>query len=149
MKNRGFTMVELMIVIAVIAVLASIIMPKMGGSRDKAKLEACKTSLRHITIAMALYANDNRGHYYPPNDGVTYDWINSSCYLFNGGYLKNVPVCPAAAGTVTYNYVINEAPTVPEAYFYCNSYWAGSQSSHPGLQQHRPRYYPDRGFYEN
>jgi len=147
MNKRGFTMVEVIIVVAIIAILASIILPKMSGARDKAKLEACKANLRHIGIAMALYANDNRGNYYPPG-GDPWDWVSDTCYLLPGGYLKGVPVCPAAAGTVTYNYVINEAPAVTEAYVYCNSNWAGgSLPSHPGLAQHRPRYYPDRGFY--
>jgi len=47
-KKTGFTMIELMIVIAIISILATIIIPKMTGARDKSKLEACKTNLKHI-----------------------------------------------------------------------------------------------------
>jgi len=61
MKKRGFTMVELMIVIAVISVLATIIIPKFSQSRDRAKLSACKVNLKHIGFAMQMYANDNQG----------------------------------------------------------------------------------------
>jgi len=89
MQKRGFTMVELMIVIAVISVLASIILPKMTGARNKAALEACKANLKHIAIAMDMYANDNKGVY--GTSGTVA--LNSSCYLVTGGYLK-VVLCP-------------------------------------------------------
>jgi len=82
-------MVELMIVVAVIAVLASIIMPKMTNARQKSYLAACKTNLRHIYQAVDMYANDNNGVRGPSS--VVY--LNDSCYLVTGGYTKTVK-CP-------------------------------------------------------
>ena len=77
-------MVELMIVIAIIAVLASIIMPKMGGARNKAALSACKGNLKHLAIALEMYANQNGGD------------VQSGrpTYLVTSGYLKTEPLCP-------------------------------------------------------
>jgi len=89
MKKHGFTMVELMIVIAIIAVLASIIMPKMTGARQRAQLTACKANLKHLLIAIELYANDNKGAYAPAG-GAYY----TSNYLVTSGHLKRVPTCP-------------------------------------------------------
>jgi len=82
-------MVELTIVIAVIAVLASIIIPKMTGARDKSKLTACKGNLKHLSIALEMYANDNNG-YYAPTGAIWY----YPPYLVNSGYLKTEPYCP-------------------------------------------------------
>jgi len=92
MKNkRGFTLVELMIVIAIIAVLASIIMPKMGGARNKALMESCKTNLRHIAVAMSLYNNDYGS--FTPNTGATETFYVNCSYLVPV-YLKSTPLCP-------------------------------------------------------
>jgi len=88
-KKNGFTMVELMIVIAIISVLATIIMPKFTGARDKSKLEACKGHLKSIGIAMEMYGNDNNGDRGPAG-GVNLD---DSCYLVTGNYIKTVR-CP-------------------------------------------------------
>jgi len=93
MKKNGFTMVEVIVVVAIIAVLASIIMPKMTGARDKAKVEACKQNLRQINNAIELYANDNNG-VRGPVSGTTYVYLNDSCYLVTEGYLRSAIKCP-------------------------------------------------------
>jgi len=85
-------MVELMIVIAIIAVLASIIMPKMTGARLKSQVTACKANLRNINAAVEMYANDNNGGRGPVS-GTSYVILNSSCYLVTTGYLKAMQ-CP-------------------------------------------------------
>jgi len=141
MNKRGFTMVEVIIVVAVIAVLASIIMPKMGGGRDKAKLSACKVNIRHIVVALDLYANDNNG-VYCPNTGYT--WVNSSCYLITGGYLARVPICPLNT-TVAYNYRILDSgyDGGPGIYDSCGS--MGMGLTHPGYGVNEPYYSIRRG----
>ena len=90
-KKNGFTLVELMIVIAIISVLATIIIPKMSGSRDKAKLATCKANLRHISIAMEMYGNDNNGFMCPTKDPT--EWYTVA-YLWDSKYLSFYPMCP-------------------------------------------------------
>jgi len=90
-KTRGFTMVEVIIVVAIIAILASIIMPKMSGSRTKTQLAACKGNLRHIAIAMQLYANDNNGYHTNITNGT---FTNIPVDYLVPEYLKSVPHCP-------------------------------------------------------
>jgi prepilin-type N-terminal cleavage/methylation domain-containing protein/prepilin-type processing-associated H-X9-DG protein len=54
----GFTMVELLVVISVIAILASLLLPSLATAKAKAQAAQCKSNLRHIAIAQALYVTD-------------------------------------------------------------------------------------------
>ena len=140
MKKRGFTMVELMIVIAIIAVLASIIMPKMSQNRAKTQLEACKVNLRNIVIAINLYMNDNQNQI--PAAGV----ISSSHILVSRGYLKSRPVCPAnpVSGN-SYNFLASGA-YVGDYYVQCLN---SSRIWHPAMSDGRPLLYLGHGYLYN
>ncbi len=56
-----FTLIELMIIIAVILILASLLMPMLSESRIKAKLTACQGNLKALGAAAGSYQNDNGG----------------------------------------------------------------------------------------
>ena len=141
MLKRGFTMVELIIVVAIIAVLASIIMPKMTGARDKAKIKACIVNLKTIGIAMETYNNEN-GCWYP-DDGLGYYCLLPSCYLIVGGYLRSAPKCPSTPYANSWSYCIDKS--YAPFYIYCHPYWTpgGSQPTHNGSAAYRPVYYPN------
>src|SRR5438093_10690259 len=98
-RNRqcktGFTMVELLVVIAVIAILASLLLPALARAKAKAQAAGCLSNLRQLTLCWLMYADDN-GDSLPPNvalntlgDGVgtrvgwtTRDpsWPQGNCY---------------------------------------------------------------------
>lgn len=57
-KNR-FTILELLIVIAIIAVLAALLLPALNSAREKAKSALCSGNLKQAGYAASMYANDN------------------------------------------------------------------------------------------
>jgi prepilin-type N-terminal cleavage/methylation domain-containing protein len=64
--SNGFTLVELLIVIAVMGILSSIVFSSVKDGREKAYLSSAKASLKNIYEAIELYIDDNNG-YYPPD----------------------------------------------------------------------------------
>ena len=65
-SRKGFTLVELLVVIGIIALLISILLPALGRAREAAARTACMSNVRQLYMAMALYANDYK-LWLPPN----------------------------------------------------------------------------------
>lgn len=74
LRRQGFSLVELLVVIAVIAVLAGLLFPAAGLVRSKARMIACMGNLRQVRLAVSAYAADNHGLLPYALDRSGYHW---------------------------------------------------------------------------
>ena len=93
---KRFTLIELLIVIAIIAILAGMLLPALNAAREKARSISCVSNLKQISLYTTMYTDSYDG-YYPLN---FYSWRSGSpntsgnrqfCYywLWRAGYFGN------------------------------------------------------------
>ncbi len=91
-SNRGFTLIEIMIVVLIIGILLAIAVPNFVKARDSARTKSCVSNLQQIQAAKQQWAMDTKAA------GTA---TPSSANLFGStAYIRSIPVCPA--GTVAY-----------------------------------------------
>ncbi len=82
-RSSGFTLVELLVVISVIALLIGILLPALGRARWAAKRTTCLSNMRQLQLASLLYAQEHQGRFVEP--GLTHGgvgeeeiaWVNT------------------------------------------------------------------------
>src|SRR5215204_2784828 len=62
-RKPGFTVVELLVVIGIVALLISVMLPALCRSREGGNRVKCASNLRQIGLAIQMYANDNKGNF--------------------------------------------------------------------------------------
>src|SRR5574342_94810 len=70
-KNRGFTVIELLIVVVIVAILVSIVIPALYTVKHKAQQIICVNNMRQLFLAFEQYTNDNNGLLPRPNNSDT------------------------------------------------------------------------------
>jgi len=87
-NQKGFTLIELMIVVAIIGILAAVAIPNFLEYRNKSKIAACKSTAGEIRASLANFAADSTGNSYP-TVGEIGDYDDLRTFLSNhGGSLK-------------------------------------------------------------
>jgi type II secretion system protein G len=92
-NKHGFTLIELMIVIAIIGVLAAIAVPNFQKARRKANQRACYANMKTISGALEMYNLDNNQDGRLPNFATGSQDVSYEA-LIEGGYLQSMPMHP-------------------------------------------------------
>lgn len=93
--QNGFTLLEVMVVIAILGLMAALIVPNIMGQSEQAKAKLAKTNMASIASALDLYKLDN--HKYPTTADGLEALVNRPANAPNwnpAGYLKSVPEDP-------------------------------------------------------
>ena len=119
--KKGFTLVELLIVIIIIAVLAAIAIPKFSSSSQRSKESSLRANLKLVRNAIDLFRADTNAY---PADmaGLTTSTTSglntaaAKCTIaatdWRGPYLQTVPVDPVSGSQMTYGTTATDVGTV-------------------------------------
>ena len=80
MKQK-FTLIEVLVVVAIIGLLASLLLPSLSKARMTSRIAVCKSNLKQVYTAQVLFADDNDGMVFTNNKGA--EWMTLESYNTN------------------------------------------------------------------
>ena len=134
-QRKGFTLIEFLVVISIIAVLATILFPALSIARKKTKQAICMTNLKQVGLMILMYADDYNSYAPPYYDGdAKRTWFST---LESAGYSnwrnRDIYVCPSEypyhfSGAATYGMVRNYNNSKP---YYQHNRWVFNKMESP------------------
>ncbi|MFC1653967.1 type II secretion system protein [Patescibacteria group bacterium] len=113
MRKRGFTLVELLVVIGILGVLAALLVANVSSGRSRARDTSRKSDFENIKKALRIYyndfqqypADDSSGNILGCVDGVTVCGWGSEFEANGNRYMKELPTDPVNGGSNVYSYI--------------------------------------------
>ncbi len=156
--KKAFTLIELLIVVAIIGILAAIAVPNFMNARFRAKIAKAYSDIRAVAMAQEMYALDNGGGYPPESEDYPYErgrmeagifWLTTPIQ-----YLSTIPVDPFE---LAQRVLEERTPRVYETgvrqrgnkFVAYVIFTIGPDGSENGIESATPFYGPQRGGYGN
>ena len=99
-KRRVFTLIELLIVIAIIAILAAMLLPALNKARERARSATCASNLKQLGTYLQLYLADYRDDFCYLEEDSSYQSVHGWSYYLNGKKVEQenkTYFCPSLA----------------------------------------------------
>ncbi len=138
---KGFTLLELLLVVAVIAILAALLLPAIGRARAKAQRPVCMNNLRQISIGIRMYADDSNDAFPPPKTNFPPDAFTAYAQLMKS-YLgmtgasserNRLFACPADTFCYDSNKRLSQSLHLQSRFYYSSYGFNGGNFPRGGL----------------
>lgn len=136
---RAFTLLELLVVAAIIAILAALLLPAIGRAKAKTQQPACMNNLRQISLGIRMYADDSSDAFPPPEDNsppgafTAYTELMKGYLGMTGASADRARLFACPADTFSYDYeagaFVSEGVHMQEQFYYSSYAFNGGNFS--------------------
>ncbi len=99
-RRHGFTLIEVLAVVAIIGLLAAVLLPSLHAAREQARAVACQSNVRQLGVGMTMYQSQYGaypGHQWILGSGATevrIRWFNLMARMLSGYKVQGCPLMP-------------------------------------------------------